>query len=248
MKKLFLSVFLVLACVLTAWAKDIITTKDGNNIEAKILEVSKWNVKYKKFSNLNGPVFTIPTSDILIIRYDDGEQEVFNYTGPLPGYVPNTTERVVRGMKYRQYKRFYNTKNYKSQPNDRYSVGSAGFASFIIPGLGQALVDEWGRGAAFFIGNVTLNAIMLNNISYDFDQKQYRYSENLGYLFAAALALNIYSVLDAIHVAKVKNMYYQDLYGQMASSGLKIEPYFAFTPSGANRMQPAAGLSLSLSF
>ena len=252
MKKLFLSVLLALACVLTALAQDIITTKDGNDIEAKILEVNKTEVKYKKFNNLDGPVFTMAKSDILIVRYENGEKEIFKsgkyLSGYMPNYVPNTNETVVRGMRYGVYKRFYDPKNYIPQPNDRYSPGWSGFASFVIPGLGQAIVGEWGRGAAFFLGNITLGSIMRGSISYDAQNRSVTYPNLFWYSLAANVALNIYSIFDAIHVAKVKNMYYQDLYGQIASVGLKFEPYFAFTPSSPSRMQPTAGLSLKMSF
>ena len=65
----------------------------------------------------------------------------------------------------------------------------------------------------------------------------------------ARLGLNIWSVVDAVHVAKVKNMYYQDLRGQNAMLNFDLEPYFALTPSGVeNGMVPAAGLSLNLCF
>ena len=63
-------------CVISA--QDIITKKDGTDIQAKVTEVGESQVSYKKFSNLNGPVYTISISDILMITYENGEREMYN--------------------------------------------------------------------------------------------------------------------------------------------------------------------------
>ena len=42
-----------------AFSQDLITKKDGTDIEAKILEVSNTELKYKKLDNIDGPVLKI---------------------------------------------------------------------------------------------------------------------------------------------------------------------------------------------
>ena len=77
MKKFFiLSVSLLLGYVMSA--QDIITKNDGTDIQAKVLEVEQSQVKYKKFTNLEGPTYTISLSDILMITYENGEREMYN--------------------------------------------------------------------------------------------------------------------------------------------------------------------------
>ena len=49
---------------LSTLAQDIITKKDGTKLITKILEVSPTEVKYKKYSNQDGPTFILPTKDI----------------------------------------------------------------------------------------------------------------------------------------------------------------------------------------
>jgi hypothetical protein len=71
----------LLACFLygcVLYAQDIITKKDGTDIQAKVTEVGESQISYKKFSNLNGPIYTISISDILMITYENGEREMFN--------------------------------------------------------------------------------------------------------------------------------------------------------------------------
>lgn len=219
--------------MLIASAQDIITTKEGNDIQAKILEVTSSEIKYKKYNNQEGPTFTMPKSDILIVRYENGENEVFNNAKTTSNYKPNTTEVVVEGMKYKEYKNFYNTKNYVPQPSDPYSRGWAGVGSLLIPGLGQGIAGEWGRGALFLLGDVGLWGVQLAGVSYDSYYGTYEYSGLYYGAFIASVALSIWSICDAVHVAKVKNMYNQDLRRQRASLDFKVEPYFAYTPPGS---------------
>lgn len=77
MKRFFtLIVCLLYGCILSA--QDIITKKDGTDIQAKVTEVGESQISYKKFSNLNGPVYTINISDIIMITYENGEREMYN--------------------------------------------------------------------------------------------------------------------------------------------------------------------------
>ena len=67
MKKIF--VFVVsLFGILPLFAQDLITTKKGEDIQAKILEVSTKEVKYKKYNNPDGPTFVLNKSDIVMVR------------------------------------------------------------------------------------------------------------------------------------------------------------------------------------
>ena len=72
--------FVVLICISLSYltfAQDIITKRDGVDIEAKVLEISDENVKYKKFDYQDGPAYNIKTSEILIIRYENGSKDIF---------------------------------------------------------------------------------------------------------------------------------------------------------------------------
>jgi hypothetical protein len=60
-----------------SYAQDIIITKNAEKIAAKVLEINISNVKYKKFSHLYGPDYSILKSDISSILYENGKVEVF---------------------------------------------------------------------------------------------------------------------------------------------------------------------------
>ena len=62
-------------CVMSA--QDIITKMDGTDIQAKVIAVDESQISYKKYSNLNGPIYTTRISDILMITYENGEREIY---------------------------------------------------------------------------------------------------------------------------------------------------------------------------
>lgn len=72
MKK-YLLIGLVLFSAIDLCAQDIIVTSDAEKIEAKIVEVSKKEIKYKEFDNLDGPLFTLDLSEISTIVYANGK-------------------------------------------------------------------------------------------------------------------------------------------------------------------------------
>ena len=250
MKKLFIVFSFILGFGISASAQDLITKKDGTDIQAKILEVSSNEIKYKKFSNLEGPTYSMPISDILIVRYENGENDIFNERqSPV---ILNTDKEVFPGMRYRDYKDFYDTHYYVKQAGDPYTPFWIGFGDFFIPGLGNAITGEWGRAAGFFFSNLGLGILASTQVRVVTSSNRTRYEVNGWYwaIMAARLGLNIWSICDAVHVAKAKNMYNQDLNARRAALDFKIEPFFAYTPTGfsTNSYTPATGLTLKLSF
>ena len=77
-KTVFLIICVVFAFNATIFAQDVITKKDGTDIQAKVLEVNTTEIKYKKTDNQNGPIFTSLKSEILMVRYENGTKDIFN--------------------------------------------------------------------------------------------------------------------------------------------------------------------------
>lgn len=78
MKKITLIGSFVLFAAFTIKAQDVIVTKDSRKIEAKILEVSATEVKYKNQNNLEGPTSVISAKDLNSIMYESGEVQMFD--------------------------------------------------------------------------------------------------------------------------------------------------------------------------
>lgn len=94
MRKLFL---LLAVSALNVYAQDVIVKKDGSTILSKVLEVNPNDVKYKKFSNQNGPTYTIDKSELMSINYQNGEHENFNNASTTP-----TTQASSSSARYIQ--------------------------------------------------------------------------------------------------------------------------------------------------
>ena len=88
-----LLVILTVLCSATVFAQDIIVKKDGSTIISKVLEIGSKEVKYKKFSNQNGPVYSISLSGILAINYENGEKEDFSNSFTDMSNEESTTEK-----------------------------------------------------------------------------------------------------------------------------------------------------------
>ena len=74
----FLSVVVLAMFSFIAHAQDVIVKKDGNTITSKVTEITSSEIKYKKFSNQNGPTYTIGKNEVNYINYENGEREQMN--------------------------------------------------------------------------------------------------------------------------------------------------------------------------
>jgi len=74
--------FLILVSVIgfgiSVTAQDVITLKNGTDINALVQKVGEVEIEYKKFDNPKGPNYTLKKSEILIIRYENGTKDIFS--------------------------------------------------------------------------------------------------------------------------------------------------------------------------
>lgn len=74
---------------LSAYAQDIIVTTDAKKIDAKIIEVSKSEIRYKEKDYLDGPTFVISTDEISSIIYANGKVVLYSQpSAPAPKPAP----------------------------------------------------------------------------------------------------------------------------------------------------------------
>lgn len=78
---LFFLIFVILVFILKPLkAQDKIYKADSSIIEAKVSEITDTEIKYTKFSNPNGPKYTIQKSSVLQIVFENGEKEFYTNT------------------------------------------------------------------------------------------------------------------------------------------------------------------------
>jgi len=87
-----LIIFLILISPISLLAQDVILYKDGTEKKAKILKIGSDKIEYKRYSNLNGPSYSVNISNIFMIRYENGEKDVF---GKIETSTPSKTRRPI---------------------------------------------------------------------------------------------------------------------------------------------------------
>ncbi|MDR2083425.1 MAG: hypothetical protein LBP67_00290 [Bacteroidales bacterium] len=254
MKNLFLLLSLTVFVSTICFSQDIITKLNGEDIQAVILETSRAEVKYKKYGYMNGPIYTISTSDIIMIRYEDGEKQIFvqqaqtpySYYDPFAASSHKAPEGINPNMLYNEYKGLYQPSLYVSHYSDPYNPAIAGVCSYFIPGLGQMLCGEVGRGFAYLGGTVGCFAVSVTGmaITAAFLNPAGLVIFTCGLIGCAAI--DICSIIDAVKVAKIKNMYTRDI-RNMTAINIELAPYIDYLTIGNNFVMPV-GASLIVSF
>ena len=84
MKKTILLLLAAFCGVLTVAAQDLIIKADASKVEAKVTEITPESVRYKRFSNPDGPTYVLPVSEISYIQYANGEKEYFKAAASIP--------------------------------------------------------------------------------------------------------------------------------------------------------------------
>jgi TM2 domain-containing membrane protein YozV len=160
----------------------------------------------------------------------------------------------IGDAQYMANKNKYDYRHYVYQPGDPYNPSSAAAASLFVPGLGQMISGESGRGICFLLGStgclvfafagggIALNATEMDG---DFEEKT---RKGVTYLFsglAATAGIWIWSIADASKVAKVNNMALRDK--NKVSGNLIIQPYFDIQSFSTNN-KTLLGLSVNINF
>lgn len=156
----------------------------------------------------------------------------------------------IKDRSYKELKSEYNYKDYEKTIVDRYSTGWSGIASFVIPGLGQMVCGEFTRGLSFLGGHFAGLMLAQGVITTSAANNGGEATDGAAVVALAAvtgtLALDICSIVDAVRVAKVKNMYIQEL-RRMYSFDVNLAPSFDVVNTG-DGLKPTAGMTLAISF
>lgn len=102
MKQLILILIFVLSGLQSILAQDIIIRKDGSEVQANVLEVNPDQVKYKRFDNQDGPVYSEYKSRILKIKYANGSEDIFvkEVQEQIVWQQPAIQEKKARNVRY----------------------------------------------------------------------------------------------------------------------------------------------------
>ena len=124
---------------------------------------------------------------------------------------------VPTGLKYKQLKDIYNYQLYAPSVWDKHKPALAGVASYFIPGLGQMVCGEFGRGILWLGGAAASCVVSATGFIYWIVGAFAGSDVVSAGGFAACLlgttsftTIYVCQIVDAVRIAKIKNMYEQD--------------------------------------
>jgi len=109
MIRVVLSLFLLFLVAASMQSQDILYTISGDKILSKVTEVNPTDIKYKDFSNLEGPVYVISKTDVVLIRFSDGSTQIIN--ADAPAFSPKSKEKAVTAPEKKPLNLYYLNKN-----------------------------------------------------------------------------------------------------------------------------------------
>ena len=98
MKKLYFFFVILFFAAVSSYAQDTIVFRNGDEVQAKILEVSDTEMKYYLWDNLNGPVYKKNISDIFMVKYSSGYKEVYDKVkndSYNKSYIPSLKQNLI---------------------------------------------------------------------------------------------------------------------------------------------------------
>jgi len=96
-KRFIILTILVLSNVYV-FAQDVILKKDGSEINAKVIEITEKQVKYKDFDFQSGPIRNVNIVDVFMITYENGRKEIFKTQTP----TTSVTQTIIHERSYKK--------------------------------------------------------------------------------------------------------------------------------------------------
>ena len=238
--------------------EDVVYLKNGSIIHGIIIEqIPNESLKIK---TKDGNVFVYKMTEVDKMTKEQiankrGNTGNFNYSANQYSYIASPS--------YKEIKMNYDYHMYVPQPSDPYNPTVSGICSWIIPGLGQMVCGETGRGLGFMGGYLGCylvagigSAVFVGSSPYYSSSSYYYENDNGGRLAGSLImvvgiigmvAVDIWSIVDATHVAKVKDMYISDMRSKTSSLKLELSPYVDQISMNNEIVRPV-GLTMRVKF
>lgn len=232
--KRFLFIFLV---ALNANAQDVIVKNDGSTILSKVLEVNQNDIKYKKFSNQDGPTYTINKLEIMSINYENGEKDVFSVSNGNTGNTPAATSNATTEASIKMNQDYLNSYNsYSVKYTSNKFGGAAKRAIFTLALSENSVVVNNDISCDIVIGQVSTGNARGASGQVQFSKGL---TKGMGYYFFINQALQI------TLTNRTSKTIYIDLANSFYRRGMESSPYYI--PKATSSMQSStAGVSIGV--
>ena len=213
MKQVLLISILIFCSSISGKAQDTIVKVNGDVIVAKVIEISSLEVRYKKFTFLDGPTYVENKADINYIRYSGGLKEVF-----APAKTePKATETVKTNETAGEVD-YYDPNGSKETRSGSNSGSSA------TAGSGSPKIQTWGM--AYRYDGRTIKERQMQKILMETKDKQIiglvqtaKDSQKMQYIGFGAFPLGIAAIY-MLALSQSSSTYGNANSGQLAASGV----------------------------
>lgn len=89
MRSIIATAFALIMSIGYLSAQDVIICRNGDEITSKVLKISKTEIEYKKWNNQDGPTYTLEKAEVFMIKYQNGDKDVFKETPAAPAQASN---------------------------------------------------------------------------------------------------------------------------------------------------------------
>lgn len=180
MKRIIYTLVLLFISIINANSQDVIVKKDNSTIISKVTKVSQTEIEYKKWSNLDGPTYTINKSEVSSVNYENGDRDVFEKQIENVG-VTKHMKRVGRNLVLdhvvltdEEVRNIYGEEYYETYKGARQQMGAGTFFAIVFVGSlcwdiicfanmvfekdNALMVTTWGRRAVLggVVGDISL--------------------------------------------------------------------------------------------
>jgi hypothetical protein len=169
-RKMFLVLVFMVCFGSAIYSQDIITTTEGNKIQAKITEINADEVRYKNFDNQSGPVFVITGANVFTIKYENGDTDTFvknpatgkvdirhtNATNQVPAEEPATDESDIDSI---SAAKIYSEKESSNDDDFQYDEATGQTEIRTAEELAAIGIDKIAQKSSYIL----MNDLRLNN-------------------------------------------------------------------------------------
>lgn len=74
--KAIVILIITLCCATIVKAQDLIIKNDKSELKSKVVEITETSIKYKKWENIDGPIYNVSKNDVFMIVYANGKRDM----------------------------------------------------------------------------------------------------------------------------------------------------------------------------
>jgi hypothetical protein len=136
----FIATLLLLFAGFKMRSQDYIVLRNGDEIKAKVTEISDQQIKYHQYDDQNAAVLSIPTSAVFMIKYQNGTKEVFEAkTAAAPVVTAPSQPVATTGKKFDN-----DTSDFAKIRRKKFSGPRIGL-TYIAPGTSADYLSDRGK-------------------------------------------------------------------------------------------------------